>query len=259
VAKRKAKALVIVPFAMDAQGVANRKAQLQGVALGPDIDFDFRPVTAGPTMYVGPQDFVLMDLAIFEAGLDAQKDGYDAVCIDSMSDSGVDALRSVLDIPVIAPGKASMLFALMLGNRFGLLTAWEPALIRTQRFVRSLGLEPFCAAIENYDVPPDYVNLMAGKEDTTLPKMLAACQRAIARGADVMILGSTTMHQAHAYLAERLPVPVINPGPLTYKLVEAVLGLGLSHSRRPYPKPMVPHDAMIHAMMRRAAEVAAGP
>lgn len=36
-------------------------------------------------------------------------------------------------------------------------------------------------------------------------------------GADVIILGSTTRHEAHAYLAERLPVPIINPGPLTYR------------------------------------------
>ena len=67
-----AKALVLVPFAMDAQGVANRRAQLKAVRLGPDIDFDFKPVTAGPTMYMSPHDFVLMDMAIFEAGLTTQ-------------------------------------------------------------------------------------------------------------------------------------------------------------------------------------------
>jgi allantoin racemase len=56
------------------------------------------------------------------------------------------------------------------------------------------------------------------------------------------------MHQAHAYLAERLPVPVINPGPLTYKLAEAVLGLGLSHSRKAYPASPAPKPGMIRAM-----------
>jgi allantoin racemase len=39
-------------------------------------------------------------------------------------------------------------------------------------------------------------------------------------GADVIGLGSTTMHGAHRYLSDRLPVPVINPGPLTYKLAK---------------------------------------
>jgi allantoin racemase len=56
------------------------------------------------------------------------------------------------------------------------------------------------------------------------------------------------MHQAHAYLAARLPVPVINPGPLTYKLAEAALALGLRHSRRAFPKPLAPRTDLIAAM-----------
>jgi Asp/Glu/hydantoin racemase len=64
----------------------------------------------------------------------------------------------------------------------------------------------------------------------------------------VILLGSTTMHQAHGYLAARLEVPVINPGPLTYKLAEAVLGLGLTHSRRAYPSSPAPRHDTIRAM-----------
>ncbi len=69
--KAKARALVLVPFAMDEKGVANRRAQLTRVKLGPDIDFDFRPVTCGPTMFMSAQDFAFMDVAIYEAGVDA--------------------------------------------------------------------------------------------------------------------------------------------------------------------------------------------
>jgi allantoin racemase len=45
------------------------------------------------------------------------------------------------------------------------------------------------------------------------------------------------MHEAHAYLAERLPVPIINPGPLTYRLADAAIKLKLAHSRASYPSP----------------------
>ncbi len=110
------KILVIVPFALDEAGVSNRREQLKEVRLAPDVAFDYRPVTAGPTSFMSPHDWALMDMAIFEAGLSAQDDGYDAVCIDTMSDSGMAALRSVLDIPVVSPGKASMLFALTLAR-----------------------------------------------------------------------------------------------------------------------------------------------
>ena len=69
----------------------------------------------------------------------------------------------------------------------------------------------------------------------------------------MICMGSTTMHQAVPYLSERLPVPVINPGPLTYKLAELMLGLGLSHSRKAYPRPNVPKPEMLEAMMEAAA------
>jgi len=70
----------------------------------------------------------------------------------------------------------------------------------------------------------------------------------------VICLGSTTMHEAHRFLVERLPVPIINPGPLSYKIVELLLAMGLSHSRKAFPKPLVPKPEMIHAMLKSAAE-----
>ena len=81
------------------------------------------------------------------------------------------------------------------------------------------------------------------------PLLLEAARACIEQdGAEVILLGSTTMHQAHGYLAARLPVPVINPGPLTYKLAEAALALGLHHSRKAFPKPLGPRTDMIDAM-----------
>jgi len=71
-------------------------------------------------------------------------------------------------------------------------------------------------------------------------------------GADVICLGSTTMHQSHAYLAEHLPVPIINPGPLSYKIADALLDCGLKQSPTAYPKPLVPKHEMIHAMLDAA-------
>ena len=75
-------------------------------------------------------------------------------------------------------------------------------------------------------------------------------------GADVVILGSTTMHQAAQWLESRLPVPLVNPGPLTYKLAETLLALRLTHSRACYPKPLVPKLPMVRAMLEAAARVA---
>jgi allantoin racemase len=253
--------LILVPFAFDETGLSNRRAQQEAVELGPDIEFDYRPVKAGPALYDSWHDYVLADLSLFEAGLTAEEDGYDAVCIDTMSDSGVNGLRSVLDIPVIGPGRCSYLTALMLGDSFSVLTQWDPWIGLYKKGLKEYGLVDKCASIRSINTPPDVENLLGGKEEVVFPKLKAAAEQCIADGADVICMGSTTMHQAVPYLRENLPVPVINPGPLTYKLAEFFLGLGLTQSRRAYGKPHVPKLDVLEAMLdsAAAAEKAAAP
>ena len=109
--------------------------------------------------------------------------------------------------------------------------------------------------MRSIDVAPDNQALLSGKEDALFPLLEQAAQAAIQEdGAQVVILGSTTMHQAHAYLSDVLDVPVINPGPLSYKMAEMMLGSSLSHSRKAYPTSPVPRDQMIRAMMAAAAK-----
>ena len=251
--------LVVVPFAMSLENLALRQAQLQGIALSPELEFVFRPVKAGPVNYSSHHDFVLADAANFEAGCKAQEEGFAAVCIDTISDSGVAALRAVLDIPVFGPGRTAVLTALMLGDRFSFLTMssrWKPLY---KKALDELGLHHKCASVRAIEVPPDNQALLSGKEEDVFPLLDAAGRRAIEEdGAEVLILGSTTMHQSHAWLSKRLPVPVLNPGPLSYKMVEAALGLGLTQSRVGYPRPMHDRLDMLHAMMTAAQAAVAG-
>jgi allantoin racemase len=248
---------VLVPFPLDENGVANRRRQQQSVRLSPDMALDYRPVKAGPALLDSYHDYALADVSMLEAGLEAAEEGYEAICIDTMSDSGVNALRSLLDVPVVGPGRASYLTALMLGNRFSVLTQWDGWIPVYRKGVIELGLEHHLASIRSINMMPDLANLLGGKEDVVFPKLREEAMRCIDDGAEVICLGSTTMHDAHEYLTENLPVPVINPGPLTYKLAEAMLSLNLSHSRAAFRAPEVRKTEMIHAMLRAAAETEA--
>lgn len=254
------KVLVIVPFAFDPEGggMENREAQMRDVALGPDISFDFRGVKAGPALLDSYHDWALGDVALFEAGKTAQEEGYDAVCIDTMSDSGMSPLRSVLDIPVIGPGRCSYLTALMLGSRFSVLTQWDPWIALYRKGLAEYGLADKCVSIRSINMPPDVENLLGGKEEDVFPRLREEGLRCVGDGAEVICMGSTTMHQAVPFLREHLPVPVINPGPLTYKLAELFIGLGLTHSRKAYARPNVPKLGMVEAMLLAAAEHEAG-
>ncbi len=248
--------LVIVPFPMSEANRDQRRAQLGAVDLGPGIVFTFESVRVAPRNYVSAADMALADIGVFEAGLEAEARGFDAVCVDTMSDSGVAALRSALTIPVIGPGRASVLTALMLGSRFSILAMWPHWKHLYTKTLTDLGVAQHCASIRWIDATPDNQGLMAGKEEEIFPALEAVARRCITEdGAEVILLGSTTMHQAHSHLAARLPVPVVNPGPLTYKLAEAMLGLKLTHSRAAYPTSPAPKDAVIHAMLAAGAQI----
>ena len=249
-----ARVLVIVPFPVDADNLARRQVQLEAVRLGEGIVFAFRPVRIAPANYVSAQDSLLADLGILEAGLAAEEEGFDAVCIDTVSDSGMAALRSVLRIPVIGAGRHAMLAALMLGERFSILAMWgrwRPLYTKTQA---ELGFEARCASIRSADLEPNNQSLLKGREEEVFPVLLQTALRCIEEDrADVIVLGSTTMHEAHAFLAERLPIPIVNPGPLTYRLAQTAIRLRLSHSQVAYPPPRAFSPEIVRAMADASA------
>ncbi len=245
--------LVLAPFPLDEDQLALRRNQLDAAPLPDGVVVDFKPTRAAPANYVSYHDYVLADLSLFESGMQAQADGYDAVCIDTVSDSGVNALRSMLDIPVVGPGRSQYVIAAMLGRRFGIVTMWKQWFPLYEKILAEIGLADRCAGIRSIDVTPDNRTLMAGK-DHALPLLLEAARALVdTDGADVICLGSTTMHEAHAFLRDNLEVPVINPGPLSYFIAEALADLGLAHSPTAYPPPQVPKPEMIHAMLEAAA------
>ena len=249
----RAKILVLVPFPLSDEQLALRERQLDVAPLPEGVDVHFKPTKAAPSNYVSYHDYVLADMSMLESGLQAQAEGYDAVCIDTVSDSAVSALRSMLDIPVVGPGRSMYAIASILGRRFGIVTMWKQWFPLYERVLADIGLADRCAGIRSIDVTPDNRTLLAGK-DHALPLLLAAANVLVEEdGADVICLGSTTMHEAHAYLQENLPVPVINPGPVSYFIAEALVALGLTHSRTAYPRPQVPKPHVVHAMLDAAA------
>ena len=253
------KILVLVPFPMTPEELANRQEQSKAVNLAPDIELHYRPVRAAPRTYTSQQDYVLADMSLLEAGRSAQEDGYGAVCIDTVSDSGVSALRSVLDIPVIGPGRTMYTTALMLGDRFSMLSMWEDWFGLYKKVLTEMNLMHKVASMRAIGMTPDNRNLLGGKEEKIFPLLLETAMKCIEEdGADVICLGSTTMHQSAKFLAEHLPVPLINPGPLSYKTAEAMMSLDLAQSRKAYTAPKVDKRSMIHAMLDAAAAEQAG-
>lgn len=209
---------IIIPIPMNQAGVDNRASQLPAHLILPGFHPEFVPVAKGASLGDSDYDALLMDFSVMQAGIHAQDEGYSAVCIDTVSNSGLAALRSRLDIPVVAPRMAAFHIACMLGKKFSVITMWDEWFPLYEKTLTEYQLWPRVASLRSIKTRPDLKELLEGKEEVVFAKLEAEARRAMDEdGADVIVLGSTTMHQSHSYLVERLPIPVINPGQIAYK------------------------------------------
>ncbi|MFG1858460.1 aspartate/glutamate racemase family protein [Actinomadura geliboluensis] len=237
----------VLPVPATADARAAFAAQLPAEIIDPDVQVEFVAPAHGPrNMIDSPYERTIADSAVLAEGTRAAKRGADAIVINSMSDSGLNALRSRLSIPVVGVCQASMALAMQLGRSIGVITMWRPWHELYTSAAAAAGISDRLVSIRDIATRPDSEALLTGREDTVCPQLLAACRVAIKDDrADVLILGSTTLHRAWRYLSERVDVPLINPGVAGHLAAQDLLRAHLTHSRRAYPAPQRADDDLL--------------
>lgn len=228
----------IIPFALATEDIARRAEQVVESALAPETSVECVSVRNHPTTLRSHYHEAIVEMYVAEAGLRAEAEGFDAVVMDTVSDSGLAVLRSRLSIPVVGPGMVSYAVANLVGKRFSILAYLEEHRFFYEKTLAAYGCAGRCASIRVAGMEPNYAALFGDEPEAEFMKLAAAAEAAIHEdGADTVVLGSTTMHQAGVYLSDRLAAPVINPGPIALKVAEAFVQLGLSHSKIAYRSP----------------------
>jgi allantoin racemase len=241
----KRRILNIVPVPVPAAALESYRVQLSAEAVHPDFENDFVAAAAGARVIDSPYEQLLAEAFVLEAGCRAEDEGYAAVCVNSMSDSAVAALRSRLRIPVVGPAGSSMLLACMLGKKFSVITMWPRWHSLYEKAIAEHGIAHRVASIRDIGVRPDAAELLSGKEDTVFELLHKQARAAIDEdGADVIVLGSTTMHQSYVYLKRVLEVPVLSPGVVAEKIAELLVLTGTSHSKKAWCSPETTQDGL---------------
>jgi allantoin racemase len=245
----------VVPFPFGPEGLSKRAAAVPyaGLRPGTEVDcvgvrnsFDPGHPSAGSSYY----EAMLLEMYVIEAALGAEDDGYDAVVMDSTSDSGQQVLRSRLSIPVVGPGTAGLAVAITLGKRFSVIVYQDAHRYVVEKVLETHRLGDRCASIRAAGIVPDFENLVGPDPERERARLVQAARQAVEHdGADVIVLGSTTMHEAGAHIGAALDVPVVNPGPVALKLAEALVDLRLSHSKRAFPSPTLLQDEKFHSLV----------
>ena len=166
--------------------------------------------------------------------------GFDAAIIAAFADPGLGPARELFPIPVIGLAEAGMLTACMLGGRFGIVT-FTPALDAWyQECIAWHALQARCAGVFALDEPFDDI---ASVQQDKAEALVALSARAIAAGADTIVLAGAPLSGLAAQVRDRIPVPVIDCAVAAVKQAEALIALKTrpptaGSFRRPPPKPV---------------------
>ncbi len=175
--------------------------------------------------------FSYVDLAIctvesIKIAWQARND-YDGIIVAGFSDVGIDAMKEMLDIPVLGIAEAAYHVAALLGHRFAVLTGtskWTPP---KHDYVKSLGVEGKAVSFRSYsewNENDSYESLRA--------KLINVARKAIEEdGAEVVILGGGPLVGYGKDLEKDLGIPVIDPTLAAFKLMEGFIDQGYCQSK----------------------------
>jgi allantoin racemase len=175
--------------------------------------------------------FSFVDLAICTVGAIKiawqNRANYDGIVVAGFSDVGVDAMREILEIPVLGIAEASYHLAALLGHRFSVLTGtakWTPP---KHDHVKALGVENKVASFRSYtewDTNDSFEELKR--------RLVTVAKRCVQHdGAEVIILGGGPLVGYGKLIEAELGIPVIDPTLAAFKLMESIIDLGYSHSK----------------------------
>ena len=167
-------------------------------------------------------------------------DDIDGLVVACFDDTGVDALRTVLDVPVVGICQAAMQAAAIISNRFSIITTLKRSVPALELLVMRYGFSDKCGKVRAADVP---VLDLEDNESTAVKLITAELERALEEDdAEAIILGCAGMVDFSRSLTIRYGVPVIDGVGAAVKLIEGLASLELKTSKRggyAYPREKI--------------------
>jgi len=193
-----------------------------------DVEIEVVNIKTGPSSIETFYDeaFALPEIL---GTVDKYKLRCDAIVINCFADPAVNAARELTDVPVVGPAEASMMIALMLGHKFGVISTFRNSGPWIELQARNMGIEQRLAGAIGIDIPV----LELGKDLKKTARYLVDAARDLieSKGAEVIVLGCTGMAPVAKIIREELEVPVIEPMATAFKVAELIISLKLTHSK----------------------------
>lgn len=153
----------------------------------------------------------------------------DAVVIACFDDTGLDAVRAAVDVPVVGIGEAAFHAASFLCCRFSVVTTLGRSVPGIEANLARYGLDRRCAGVRATEIP--VLDLERGDPETCR-RVSAEVGRAIDEdGAEAVVLGCAGMTDLMARLAAEHGIPVVDGVAAGALFAEALAVAGLRTSK----------------------------
>ena len=167
-------------------------------------------------------------------GEQAGADGFVVACFD---DVGLGACREIATGPVLGICEAAMHAASMIATGFSVVTTLDRSVPLIEDLALRYGMERRCRRVRAADIP---VLALEEPGSNARQKLLDEITRAVREDrCEAVILGCAGMADLTAWLTEETGVPVIDGVAVAVRMVEALIGAGLSTSKvGAYARPL---------------------
>jgi allantoin racemase len=195
----------------------------------PQTEVVVRQVAAGPEALESSLDESMVIPYVLDEVRAAMRDGIDAIVLAAFCDPGLDAARELASIPVYGLEETTLSVALLLGNRFGILTERAHKVAVKQQRLRRYGFESRCAGVRALGL--GVIELARDTTRSGEAGLAAARQLIDDDGADVIVLGCASLAGRGPEFEKVLGIPVLDPLTVTFKVVEGLTEAGVRHSK----------------------------
>ena len=181
----------------------------------------------GPESCESWYDSFLSAAAVLES-VRAVAEPFDALVMAGFGEHGRQGARELLDVPVVDITEAAAHLACLLGDRYAVVTSLARTAPIIEESLRATGTWERCGGVYATGIP------VLGLEDDvseTSAQFAVQARRAVAGGADVVVLGCAGLSGLHRELVATLDVPVVDGVAAAVGLAETLHGLGLSTSK----------------------------
>ena len=173
---------------------------------------------------------------MYEAAIQIERDGYDAVMIFCFHEPAILQMRQALNIPVVGVASNSMLFATTMGGKFSIVTLAPIAAPLDMEIVERCGLKGKLASIRSVATPLDQQVEALVDAREAIEEFQRVGRECIADGAEVLLCGCMLMSVALASapgcekdfpngLREVDGVPIVDNVSVMVKAAESMVAL----------------------------------